>query len=127
MKKSIKPSKTKKVIVQSLDWSEEIDIDSTIFDDVYMEAATRAIEKNKDKPNFSVAIVIKCHKKENENDPNKHYCYNTYFVLLNAALYDKAELLRLNFLNTHGIDIQKQSINGDEPGSQPPTSKPTNN
>jgi len=125
MKKATKPSKIKKVIVQSLDWSEEIGVDDTIFDDVYMEAATRAIEKNKDTPNFSVAIIIKCHKK-GETDLNKHYCYNTYFVLVNAALYEKAELLRLNFLNAHGIDIQKQSLNGDEPGPTT-TGNPTNN
>lgn len=126
MKKSMKPSKIKKIVVECLDWRDAIEIDSTIFDDVYMEAATRVIEKNKNTPDFSVAIVMKCYEDKDEKDPYKQFVYNTYYVLVNAALYDKAEMLRLNFLKVHGIDIKKQSLKSDESGKSKPAD-PTNN
>jgi hypothetical protein len=118
MKKFMKGSKLKNIVVKCLNWSEEIEIDSSIFDDIYMEAATQIIEKNKNIPNFSVAIIMECYEKKDEKKPDKHFIYNTYFVLINAGLYEKAELLRLNFLKLHGIDIQKQSLKGDESGDQ---------
>ena len=129
MKKYMRSSKLRKIVVHCLDWSDEVDIDGDIFDDVYMEAATRVIEKNKDTPNFSVSIVMKCYDKKDENIPDKHFVYNTFFVLINAAMYAKAELLRLNFLKIHKIDIQKQGLKGYEPDTkQPPgSSNPSNN
>ena len=124
MKKSMKVSSLKKIVVKCLDWKEEVGVDSDIFDDVYMEAATRAVEKNRNTPNFSVAIVMECYEKKHEKDPYQHFIYNTYFVLVNSGMYEKAEILRLNFLKIHGIDIRKQSLHGNEPGTK---QSPTNN
>jgi hypothetical protein len=51
MKKDMKASALKKIVVKCADfWVDEFEIDSEIFDDVYVEAATRAIEKRKDLP-----------------------------------------------------------------------------
>jgi hypothetical protein len=121
MKKSMKPSKLKKIVVKCLNWTDMVEIDGDIFDDVYMEAATRVVEKNRNTPDFSVSIVMMCYEKKDEKNSDKHICYNTYYVLVNAALYEKAELLRLNFLKTYAIDIQKQSLHGTEPGTEPNT------
>ena len=44
--------RNKKIIVESLDWVSEVTIDPNIFDDVFMEAATRVIEENKDVPDI---------------------------------------------------------------------------
>lgn len=102
--------RNKKIIVESLDWVSEVTIDPNIFDDVFMEAATRVIEENKDVPEFEVAVTIECYEKKNINKPEKHHSYNVYFVLVNAGLYEKAEMLRLNFLKHHQIDLKLESV-----------------
>lgn len=113
--KKMKATSLKKVVVQcSTFWKDEYEIDSNVFDDVYMEAATRAVEKRKSEEGFKVAVIVECFEKKDAKNSDKHYCYNTYFVLVNAGLHDKAEMLRLNFLKLHGIDLQKESIRGDE-------------
>src|SRR3972149_982946 len=99
MKKCMKPSTIKKIVVKCANfWMDEYPIDPEIFDDVYVEAATRAIEKRKDLPGLKVAVVIECWEKKDFKRPEKHYCYNTYRVLINAGMYNKAEILRQNFL-----------------------------
>ena len=117
MSKSMK-SKLKKVIVKCLDWTEEFSIDPEIFDDIYMEAATRALEKRKDGEKFLVTVVMECYVKSDAKKSNKHFVYNTYFVLVNAGLHFKAEMMRLNFLKSHGIDLRKESLRGDDNGTE---------
>ena len=92
---------------------DEFEIDSEIFDDIYVEAATRAIEKRKDLPGFKVTVIIETWEKKDFKKPDKHYCYNTYRILINAGMHDKAEMLRLNFMRMHGIDLQKESLKGE--------------
>ena len=105
-------------------WEDEFEIDSTIYDDIHMEAATRAVEKRKDLPGFKVAVMIECWDKKYVSDPNKHICYNTYFVLINSGLHKKAEMLRLNFFKQHKIDLQKESLKPEgENGGRKPKSK----
>lgn len=114
MKHNMKATALKKIVVQcSSFWKDEFDIDTEIFDDVYMEAATRAVEKRKDEEGFKVAVIVECYEKKNIKKIDQHFCYNTYFILVNAGLHDKAEMLRLNFLKLHGIDLQRESIKGD--------------
>jgi hypothetical protein len=114
MKKDMKASALKKIVVKCADfWVDEFEIDSEIFDDVYVEAATRAIEKRKDLPGFRVTVVIECWEKKDFKKPEKHFCYNTYRVLINAGLHGKAEMLRLNFMRLHNIDLQKESLRGE--------------
>ena len=117
MKNSMR-SKLRKVIVKCLDWTEEFDIDPNIFDDIYVEAATRALEKRKDGEKFLVTVVMETFLKVDTNKPQKHYVYNTYFVLINAGLHFKAEMMRLNFLKSHGIDLRKESLKGDDNGTE---------
>jgi len=113
MKRSMK-STLKTVVVKCLDWEEVFDIDSSIFDDIYMEAATRALEKRKDGEKFLVTVIMECYQKRDEKKPDKHFVYNTYFVLINAGLHQKAEIMRFNFMKTHGVDLRKESLKGDE-------------
>lgn len=111
---NMKSSTLKKVVVKCADfWEDEFSIDPEIFDDVYVEAATRAIEKRKDLPGFKVTVILETWEKKDAKKPEKHFCYNTYRILINAGLYEKAEMLRLNFLSMHGIDLQKESLNGE--------------
>ena len=115
--------KLKKVVVKCLDWTEEFSIDPEIFDDVYVEAATRALEKRKDGEKFLVTVVMECYLKSDAKKTNKHFVYNTYFVLINAGLHFKAEMMRLNFIKSHGIDLRKESLKGDDNGTEPKQSK----
>lgn len=101
----------KTVAVRCADfWEDVFDIDPSIHDDIFMEAATRAVDKRKRLANFMVTVMVECWEKKNENIPNKHFCYNTYFILVNSGLHKKAEMLRLNFFKLHKIDIQKESL-----------------
>lgn len=110
----MKPSTLKKIVVKCADfWVDELEIDPEIFDDVYVEAATRAIEKRKDLDGFKVTVVLECWEKKDFKKLDKHFCYNTYYILINAGMYEKAEMLRLNFIRMHGIDLQKESLKGD--------------
>lgn len=111
-------SKLKRVVVKCLDWTEEFSVDPEIFDDIYMEAATRALEKRKDREKFLVTVIMECYVKSDAKKPSKHFVYNTYFVLINAALHSKAEIMRLNFLKSHGIDLRKENLKGDDNGTQ---------
>jgi hypothetical protein len=112
---SMKSSAIKKIVVKCADfWTDEFDIDSETFDDVYVEAATRAIEKRKNLPGFKVTVILETWEKKDVKKPNKHYCYNTYRVLINAGMHEKAEMLRLNFMTMHGIDLQKESLKGED-------------
>ena len=118
MKKYMKSSVIKKIVVkcrfsETDFWMDEYEVDSEIFDDVYMEAATRAIEKRKNLQGFRVTIILECWEKKDFKKPENHFCYNTYYVLINAGCHDKAEMLRFNFIKMHGIDLQKESLKGE--------------
>ena len=114
MKKSMKPPTVKKVIVKCGEfWMDEVEIDSEVFDDFYVEAATRAIEKRRDLPGFKVTVIIETWEKKDFKKPAKHFCYNTYRILINAGMHKKAEMLRINFMKMHGIDLQKESLKGE--------------
>jgi hypothetical protein len=118
MKKYMKSSKIKKIVVKCGDfWMDEHSIDSDIFDDVYVEAATRAVENRQNLPGFKVGIIIECWEKKDFAKPNKHICYNTYRVLVNAGLYDKAEIMRTNFMKMYGTDLRNESLKGDNNGT----------
>lgn len=114
MKKYMRaPTTKKKIVVKCADfWMDEYEIDSEIFDDVYIESATRAVEKRKNQQGFQVAVIITCWEKKDFKKPEKHFCYNTYRVLINAGLHDKAEMLRSNFMKMYGVDLQKESLKG---------------
>lgn len=111
-------SSLKKIVVKCGDfWMDEHEIDSEIFDDVYVEAATRAIERLRSGPGFKVTVIIETWEKKDFKRPEKHICYNTYRILINAGMHVKAETMRLNFLNAHGIDLSKENLKGNNDGN----------
>ena len=117
MKKYMKSSTLKKIVVKCASlWMDEYEIDPDIFDDVYVEAATRAIEKRKDEPGFRVTVILETWEKKDFKKPDRHFCYKTYRILINAGMHMKAEMLRINFLQMHGIDLQKESLKGENDG-----------
>lgn len=110
MQKIMKSSATKTVVVRlTADNIQEFDIDSEIFDDPYMEAATRAVEKTKSQKHGIIRAVTECWDKK---DPKKAVMYNSYWVLVNAACYKKAEILRDKFKMQTDCDLAKEPIHG---------------
>jgi hypothetical protein len=91
------------------------DIDSTVYDDVYFEAATRAIERIRQNPSVMIKPVIECYEQKDEKNPNGLIVCNSYWLLVNAGLYSKAELLREKFLAQFEKDLAKEPLRGRKP------------
>lgn len=107
MKKNIK-----RIVVQlAVDNVFEIDVNTDIFDDPYIEAATQAIEQCKLKKYGIFRPIMECWEKRNGKILNK-YMFNSYWILVNAALYQKAELLRERFKKQCDVDLSKEPIRG---------------
>jgi hypothetical protein len=85
---------TKQITVMSSDWCETITVDNDIFDDIYIEACTRAVEKLYINKSLTLNAVIKCHLTSSKN--KKLYVFNSYKILINAGLHKPAELVRKN-------------------------------
>ncbi len=110
----MKSSKIKTVVVEckfkdSLD-RKEFDVDADIFDDVLLEAATRFAEEHVKQDNAKIAPILSTYEKKDVLDYNKHFCYNSYFVIVNAGFHKKAEIMRRNFLRISGKDLSKELI-----------------
>jgi len=90
----------------------EIDIDSAIFDDPHIEAATQAIEQCKMKKYGVIHPVMECWEKKDAKNRNLHHLFNSYWILINASFQKKAEELREKFITQHEIDLSKEPIRG---------------
>lgn len=109
--RKIMKSSTIKTIIVSLDTSNihEIDVDANIFDDVYMEAATRAVEKCNVRKYGIIRPIISCWDKKDE-PPKRKELINSYWVLVNAAAYKLAELIRERFKTQSDKDLAKEPV-----------------
>ena len=83
----------------------EMDVDTDIFDDPYLEAATRAVEKIGFKKGTMLRAITECWEKDK---PKNSAMYNTYWVLVNAAHYAEAERLRDKFKSQTDCDLAKE-------------------
>ena len=106
----MKPSTNKVVIVKINGKRHQITIDSEIHDDVFIEAATRIVEKYKGDSTFfhKIRIIGECYEKPDEGNIERHHQINMYHILLNAGLFSIAELLREKTKNLHKIDLMKE-------------------
>jgi hypothetical protein len=110
MEKTMKSLATKKIVVRlTADDVQEFDIDVKLFDDPYMEAATRAVERSKNQKGSIIRPVTQCWEKEN---PKRGALYNSYWILVNAACYAKAEQLREKFKAQTDCDLAKEPQSG---------------
>jgi hypothetical protein len=108
---NIMKSSTIKTIVVRLtaDNLFETEIDSAIFDDPYMEAITQAVEQLKTKKYGIIKAVAECWDKKT---PKQVRLYNSYWVLVNASCFAKAEILREKFKLQFECDLAKEPIYG---------------
>ena len=108
--KIMKSLATKTIVVRlTADDVQEFDIDGQLFDDPYMEAATRAVEKSKSQTGSIIRPVTQCWEKEN---PKRGALYNSYWILVNAACYSKAEQLREKFKAQTDCDLKNEPACG---------------
>jgi hypothetical protein len=90
----------------------EIDVDADIFEDIYLEAATQAVEQCKVKKYGIMRHITECWEKKDSNIKKKHQYFNSYWILVNASLFKKAELLREKFQSQNDKDLSKEPIRG---------------
>jgi len=113
MKKIMNPSVTnnKTIVVRlTADNVSEFDIDMDIFDDPFMEAATRAVEKTKKQRYGIIRAVTECWDKKVPKKSQIVYMYNSYWVLVNASCFSKAEQLRDKFKMQTNCDLAHEPI-----------------
>lgn len=86
-------------------------IDNDVFEDPFLEAVTRAIENGVN--NTCVLIDIRpiatCWETKT---PKKMHSYNSYWPMINASQYAKAELLRQKFKAQYDVDLAEESVGG---------------
>ena len=111
MKAKAKANKT--IVVRfSKDGTHEFDIDADVFDDPYLEAATRACEKIRNNKGAIIRAITECWEKDK---PKNSAIYNSYWILVNAACYEKAEALREKFKAQTDCDLAKEPKCGIKP------------
>ena len=100
----------KKLTVKTGNWKSKVSVNADIFDDIYVEACTQAIEdklKHIDADtDFLVNPVMMC---QLETEKSSHVI-NTYKILINAGHYAKAEVLRSCFKENSDVDLATEPI-----------------
>ena len=110
MQKIMKSPAIKTVVVRlTADNIQEFDVDTEIFDDPLMEAATRAVEISRKQKYGIIRAVTECWDKIN---PKKTQLYNSYWILVNASCFAKAEQLREKFKLQTKCDLAKEPLHG---------------
>lgn len=113
MARTMKSSAIKTIVVRlTADNVQEFDINTEIFDDPYLEAATRAVEKTRKQKHGIIKAVTECWDKKT---PKRPHLYNSYWLLVNASCYSKAELLREKFKAQTDCDLKKEPLHGRTP------------
>jgi hypothetical protein len=117
---SKKKSSIKQYKVLTADWSSIVEVDSSIFDDGYVEACTQAIEQKIRFANAPVKIfqsgphnlfvnpIMVCHNLSNPKEKERYI--NTYKILQNAGMPKRAENLREVFLKNVEVDLAYEPL-----------------
>lgn len=114
MQKTMKSSTIKTIVVcLTADNISEYEIDADLFDDPFVEAATRAVEQNKKTRGAIVRAIMQCWDKKN---PKRIEMINSYWILLNASCNAKAEQLREKFKMQHQIDLAQEPLHAKRTG-----------
>ena len=96
-------SKKKSLLVNNANEESAIDVEPDLFEDIFLEACTRLLERNIKSGNYTVGPYINVRLKRSRS---KIYTYNTYLVLINASHHYYAENLRTAFKKQTSIDLK---------------------
>ena len=102
----MKSNKFKRILVKSLDWKLEFQIEN-FYDDPHIEACTRALEiklAESGSLEISPAMISTC------MDTNMTLTINTYRVLQNGSFWMAADVLRNSVLKDYKIDLKEEPI-----------------
>lgn len=106
MVENMKAKAIKTIVVRFMhDNLHEVQIDTDVFEDAFLEAATQAVEKIGFKKGTMLRAITECWDKANPKDAGM---YNTYWILVNAAHYEEAERLRDKFKSQTDVDLSKE-------------------
>jgi len=83
-----------------------VEVDSEIFDDVFLEACTRVVELNIKENNQTVSPYMETV----EVDKKKVRIFNTYKILVNAGYHGLAKKLRNMIMESSKIDLMNEPI-----------------
>lgn len=118
--KKMKSSKIKTVVVECKlrdnVFTKQFDIDSEVFDDILLEAATRFAEQHVKQENVKIAPILTAWEKKHAKNYDNHYCFNSYYIIINAGFHRKAEIMRKNFKSATGIDLKLEKIRTEQNG-----------
>lgn len=108
----MKSSVNKVVIVKINKKTHQVTVDSSVFDNIFIEAATQVVEKYKKDMTFfnKICIIGEAYLKENKEKIVEHYQVNLYHILLNAGFYSMAELLRQKTKDLHNVDLKFEPV-----------------
>jgi hypothetical protein len=110
MAKIMKSSAIKTIVVRlTADNVLEFPVDTDIFDDPFLEAATRAVETTRKLRGGIIRAITECWDKQS---PKKSQLYNSYWILVNASCFAKAEQLREKFLKQTDCDLAREPLHG---------------
>jgi hypothetical protein len=114
MQRTMKSSTIKTIVVcLTADNILKFEIDSADWEDPFVEAATRAVESNKENRGAIIRAITQCW---DEKTPKKVEMINSYWILLNASCFRKAEQLREKFKMQHKIDLAKEPLHARRTG-----------
>lgn len=116
----MKSSKIKTVVVECKlrddVYTKQFDINSEIFDDILLEASTRFAEQHVRKQNVKISPILTAWEKKDAKNYEKHFCYNSYYIIINAGFHKKAEIMRKNFMAATGIDLKREKLKTEQNG-----------
>jgi hypothetical protein len=98
----------KLIKVKCAGWEMEVSVDTDNFDDIFIEACTRALEKNIRESKMIVAPFMEANIKKTKTV----YIFNSYKILANAGFYTFAENLRRNVKREMKVDLRNEPMKG---------------
>ena len=90
--------------VDGPDWSQDVSVDPEVFDSErlqYIEAGTRAIEKQKELADLNLGPIVCVRKGKSK----KEALVNAYICLINCSEHELAEELRSKYKEQSGQDL----------------------
>lgn len=98
----------KLIIVKCAGWEMDVSVNAEDFDDIYIEACTRALEKNIKSSKMIVAPFMEARLKKSKTV----YIFNSYKILSNAGFHTFAENLRTNVRREMKVDLRNEPMKG---------------
>ena len=104
----------KTMYVKTANWHKVINLDENLFENVFVEACTQAIElkssETKKGEDLLVNAVMYCTDLFSKKKSDQDKVINTYKILINAGKHDRAEMLRKIFIERMKVDLRDEPI-----------------